>query len=325
MADSLRLGKSAIQCSPLGLGAMTWGEKAWSTAYGGTGGRADEEAAFKASLKGGVNLFDTAEMYGSGNSERRLGQLAQGSKAVIATKFMPRPPRTSGALPKALDASLKRLQTDSVDLYQIHFPVPWVSIPKLMHRLADAVEARKVRAVGVSNYSEVQMRQAHAVLESRGVPLATNQVQYSLLYRKPESDGVLDACKELGVTILAYMPLAMGALTGKYAIAKPTDRMRTRMTPTFNPAEVKSAALVTESLARIVKTHDATASQVALRWLIQQGVVPIPGAKDGEQAKQNAGALKVKLSVTELAEISALASDWKHIKWPRAPRLSDRD
>jgi aryl-alcohol dehydrogenase-like predicted oxidoreductase len=306
---------------------MTWGEKTRMTAYGGTKSPADEEAAFRASLDAGVTLFDTAEMYGSGNSEHRLGELARGTTAIIATKyapslaFLPFLPRSSRHLPKALDASLARLGRTTVDLYQIHYPVPLVSIKALMGRLADAVQAGQVRAVGVSNYSEVQMRIAQAALETRGVPLASNQVQYSLLYRRPEFDGVLAACKELGITLLAYMPLAMGALSGKYRPGNvPTDWMRRRMTKTFRPREVESLPGILGRLVAIGKSHERSAAQVALRWVMEQGAVPIPGAKDGIQARENAGSATFALSQSEVDELRETAQVWvQEPKWKMTP------
>ena len=326
----VHLGKTGIIVSRIGVGAMTWGKKVRMTAYGGTSRPTDEEDALGSSLEAGVTLFDTAEMYGSGNSERRLGELVRGTNAFVATKyapsfpFMPFLPRGSGHLPEALDGSLARLGRASVDLYQIHYPVPLVSIRRLMGRLADAVDAGKARAVGVSNFSEEQMREAHDALAARGIPLASNQVQYSLLYRRPEFDGVLKACRELGVTLLAYMPLAMGALSGKYRLGSiPSDWMRRRMTETFRPAEIASATAITERLARIGQNHGKTAAQVALRWVIEQGAVPIPGAKNGTQARENAGALSFSLSPAELSELSASAAAWiQRPRWKRSPALS---
>ncbi|HEX6385509.1 MAG TPA: aldo/keto reductase [Anaerolineae bacterium] len=201
-------------------------------AYGGAHGFDEEKRALEASLAAGVTLFDTAAMYSNGASERRLGELARGKDVLIATKFPPSPFSRTEDMPQALDASLARLGRNSVDLYQHHFPSNRVSIPKLMELMADAVEAGKVKAVGVSNYSAEQMRVAHAALARRGIPLASNQVQYSLLHRQPEVNGVLDACRELGVTLIAYQPLASGALTGKYLTgAKPTGFRR--FTPYF--------------------------------------------------------------------------------------------
>src|SRR6185369_577133 len=122
---------------------------------------------------------------------------------------------------------------NSIDLYQHHFPAKNVSIPKLMDLLADAVEAGKVKTVGVSNYSAEQMREAHVALAKRGIPLASNQVEYSLLHRQPETNGVLDTCRELGVTLIAYTPLGGGALTGKYSATQKASGLR-RIMPTFS-------------------------------------------------------------------------------------------
>jgi len=287
--------------SRLGIGVMTWGEKAFMTAYGGTAGREDEAHALEAGLAGGINFYDTAEMYGSGNSERSLGVLARGKDLVIASKFMPRPPRTSASLPAALDATLARLGMPRLDLYQIHFPVPWIRLGKLMDRLAEAVRAGKVRAVGVSNYSVAQTREAHDRLAQHGIPLASNQVQYSLLYRNPEANGVLAACRELGVTLIAYSPLAMGALTGKYRPGvTPTDFMRRRLSSQFKPKALQAIAPVVARLEEIAATYGKTPGQVTLRWLIENGALPIPGAKNAEQATQNAGALSFSLSAGEV-------------------------
>ena len=133
----------------------------------------------------------------------------------IATKFPPNMLSEADAMPAALGRSLELLQRTTIDLYMHHYPSRWVSIPRLMNLMADAVEQGEVRAVGVSNYSADQMRLAHRVLAERGIPLASNQIEYSLLHRQPETDGVLDACRELGVTLIANQPLANGALTGE--------------------------------------------------------------------------------------------------------------
>ena len=300
------------------------------TAYGGTKSRQDEEDAFRASLDSGVTLFDTAEMYGSGNSERRLGELARGTNAILATKYAPSRafpfffiPRSSGHLPKALDASLDHLGRRTVDLYQIHYPAPMVSMKKLMGRLADAVESGRARAVGVSNYSEEQMRAAHSALEARGIALASNQVQYSLLYRRPEFNGVLNACKELGVTPIAYMPLAMGLLSGKYRPgAVPADWMRRRMTKTFRPSEVEAVGSIVGKLAEVGSKYQKSPAQVALRWVMDEGALPIPGAKNGAQAKENAGALSFSLSKAELNELGEAAASWiQQPSWTMSPAL----
>ena len=314
----ISLGKSAVQVAPLGVGVMVWGVATGvqrlmpaKTAYGGANA-ADEQAAFDASLAAQVNFFDTAAMYSGGGSERRLGELAQGKDVVIATKFPPRPLSRAEEMPSALDASLDRLQREAVDLYQHHFPGRRVDIPRLMELMADAVDAGKVRAVGVSNYSAGQLRIAHEVLAGRGVPLASNQVQYSLLHRKPEVNGVLDACRELGVTLIAYTPLAAGALTGKYLDGPRPTGLR-RLQPRFRRAELDLQRPVVELLRRIGEGYGKTPGQVALRWLVDQegSVLPIPGAKNARQAEHNAGALSFQLDPAEISELDQATRRWR--------------
>jgi len=273
-------------------------------AYGPTSTAADQRAALEVSLAAGVNFVDTAAMYGNGASELRVGELTAGKDVVVATKFPSSFFSRANGLPEALDGSLARLQRSRIDLYQHHFPSRWISSPTLMNLMADAVESGKVRAVGVSNYSAEQMRIAHAELARRGIPLASNQVQYSLLHRNPEIDGVLNACRELGVTLIAYMPLASGALTGKYsASARPAGWRR--HTRTFSGRSLAASARVVGLLCEIGQRHEKSASQVAIRWLMQQqGVLPIPGAKNASQASQNAAALTFAL---DSAEVDALS------------------
>jgi aryl-alcohol dehydrogenase-like predicted oxidoreductase len=248
------LGRSDLQASRLGVGAMTWGDPSgWSRftpaklAYGGAEGAQEEARAFESSLAAGVRFFDTAAMYSNGASEGRLGELARGTAALIATKFPPGMRSTAEDMPDALEESLARLGRTSVDLYQHHYPTKRIDIPQLMGLMADAVAAGKVKAVGVSNYSAEQMRIAHALLAERGVPLAFNQVQYSLLHRQPETNGALDTCRELGVTLIAYQPLASGALTGKY-LAGARPRGLRRFTPAFRRSRRKSVTPVVSLL-----------------------------------------------------------------------------
>jgi aryl-alcohol dehydrogenase-like predicted oxidoreductase len=214
-------------------------------------------------------------------------------------------------MPSALDASLVRLEPDSVDIYMHHFPSRWVAIPKLMDLMADAVERGKVRAVGVSNYSAAQMRLAHAALADRGIPLASNQIEYSLLHRQPETDGVLDACRELGVTLIANQPLANGALTGKYAAgARPTGFRR--FMRRFRGQERRAVTPVVALLREIGAQHAKSPAQVALRWLIENELVlPIPGAKNGHQASDNAGALTFSLSSSEMDALDRTTTAWR--------------
>jgi aryl-alcohol dehydrogenase-like predicted oxidoreductase len=318
MENRTALGQSSLQVPRLGVGAMTWGDPTGlarlnpaTLAYGGAHGFEEEKRALEASIEAGAILFDTAAMYSNGASERRLGELARGRDVLIATKFPPGPFSTTEDLPRALDASLKRLGRSSVDLYQHHFPSRRVSIPHLMELMADAVEAGKVKAIGVSNYSAEQMRIAHAALARRGIPLASNQVQYSLLHRQPEVNGVLDACRELEVTLIAYSPLAMGALTGKYSSAKKAGGLR-RFTPNFSRKALDSVQPVVELLREIGERYSKTPSQVALRWLMENPLVlPIPGAKNGRQAANNAGALSFCLTPAEIEALDQATLAWR--------------
>ena len=319
MEHETRLGQSTLRVPRMGVGAMTWGEakglarlQPAKTAYGGAHGAAEEERAFTLSIEKGVDLFDTAAMYSGGASERRVGELAQGRQVIIASKFPGSFSFKAEDFPRELEASLQRLGSRSIDLYQHHFPTSRVSIPKLMEQLADAVEAGKVKAVGVSNYSAEQMREAHAALANRGVPLASNQVEYSLLRRKPEVNGVLDACRELGITLIAYSPLAGGALTGKYDAKNRAGGFFRRIRPDFGKRAMESIQPVIELLRAIGERYSKTPSQVAIRWLIENPVVlPIPGAKNGKQAVDNAAAITFSLAQKELEQLSQATMAWR--------------
>lgn len=319
MEHKTSLGRSWLQVSRMGVGAMTWGDARGlarfhpaKTAYGGSHGFEEEKRVLEVSAEAGVNLFDTAAMYSGGASERRLGELARGQDVLIATKFPSGFSFRAERLPKELEASLARLGRDSIDLYQHHFPSNRVSIPELMEQLADAVESGKVKAVGVSNYSAEQMRVAHAALAKRGIPLASNQVEYSLLHRQPEVNGVLDACRELGITLIAYTPLAGGMLTGKYSAQNRPGGFFRRILPQYNRKALEAIQPVTKLLRETGERYSKTPSQVALRWLIENPLVlPIPGAKNGKQAMDNAQALKFSLTAEEVDALSRATMAWQ--------------
>jgi aryl-alcohol dehydrogenase-like predicted oxidoreductase len=319
MADTMSLGQSSLQVPRLGVGAMTWGDATGlarlhpaKLAYGGAHGNAEEQRALEASLAAGVNLFDTAAMYSGGASERRLGELAHGHDVLIATKFPSSFFFQPETLPTELEASLARLGGRTVDLYQHHYPSHPAAIPQLMTLLADAVAAGQVRAVGVSNYSAEQMRTAHAALARRGIPLASNQVEYSLLHRQPETNGVLEACRELRVTLIAYSPLAGGRLTGKYSADRRAGGFFRRILPQYGRQAMAAVQPVIQRLREIGERYAKSPAQVALRWLIEQeNVLPIPGAKNGRQAADNAGALSFRLTSDEVEALSQATLAWQ--------------
>jgi aryl-alcohol dehydrogenase-like predicted oxidoreductase len=280
--------------------------------YGPAHGVEEEQRALEVSLAAGVNLIDTAEMYSNGASERRVGELALGKDVIIATKFPPSPYSRPEDYPKALEASLNRLQRGTIDLFQVHYPSRRLPIPEVMRCMADAVEAGKVRAVGVSNYSAAQMRLAHAELAKRGIPLASNQVQYSLLHRSPEVDGVLETCRELRITLIAYSPLAMGALTGKYSAAVKPTGLRKWIAPNFKAKGMAAVQPIVDLLREIGQRYNKTPSQVALRWLVENELVlPIPGAKNGRQAAENVETLAFSLTLEEIEALDRATLAWQ--------------
>lgn len=314
--QTVTLGQTNITVPALGIGTWAWGDNLfWS--YGKEYGAEQVQAAFNTAIAQGVTFFDTAEVYGFGESEQLLGQFMQQTDQPIqiATKYFPLPWRFSAqSVADALDASLKRLQAKQVALYQVHAPLDFLLGQKaLMNALADAVEQGKIGAIGVSNYSAKQMRQAHQLLAERGIPLAVNQVRYSLLTRQIEANGTLKAARELGITILAYSPLAQGLLTGKYTVDRSAHLTGARrLDPRFGRSGLAKIAPLITALHKIGEAHQRTPAQVALNWLIAQGnVIPIPGAKTADQAQQNAGALGWNLNQSEIEQLAELSRAWK--------------
>ncbi len=312
--EQRKLGASELVVPALGIGTMSWGERMMG--YGKTHTREDVTQAYRACLDAGLNFFDTAEGYGMGENERLLGacRSRDDRPAIIATKyapasfFAPLPTRLSPrALLGALDRSLGRLGVEHIDLYQIHFPTSPGKVDALMDVLTEAVQTG---------------RQAHARLARHGIALASNQVHYNLLHRYPETNGVLDACRELNVALIAYSPLEQGILTGKYRTTPQSKPLTLRLIEAISPrdpfGEMKGAPYGRRDLRpekleplfvvleEIAHAHEKTIPQVALNWLLTKDpcILPIPGAKNARQAHQNAGALGWRLTEEEHARIS---------------------
>lgn len=310
------LGQSQLRVSPIGLGVMQFA--------GSTGvfrfvfNRLSQDqmnAIVRTALDHGVNWFDTAEVYGRGVSERGL---ARGLKAagrapgdvVIGTKWLPLF-RRAGNLRRSIDDRLRALEGYPIDLYMIHQPWSFSSPEAEMDAMADLVQAGKIRAVGVSNFGPDRLHRAHAALGKRGIPLAVNQVQYSLLHRDIERNGILDACRQLGVTVVAWGPLASGLLTGRYhrdpkQLGRAPLGRRQRLA-----MQIDRSRPVVEALQAVADAHGVTPARVALNWLIRghgDAVVAIPGASRPEQAAENAGAMSFAVSEAEMAKLEAVSS-----------------
>ena len=286
----------------MGLGAWQWGDRVvWQ--YGHGYGDNEVHQAFLATLNEGIRFVDTAEVYGGGRSERLLGQFLKETDqpVLVATKFFPLPWRfRKNALPRALKGSLARLGLESVDLYQIHWPTPLMSIDRMMEGLAECVKGGLTRTVGVSNFSQTQMLAAYSSLARHNIPLASNQVHYSLLNRSVEKNGTLARSKELGIRLIAYSPIEMGLLSGKYSVDSPPPGVRSRNYTSLLPKIGPLLKLMTE----IGQDHGGKSNaQVALNWVICKGTLPIPGAKNAEQAQANAGALGWRLTEEEVARL----------------------
>jgi aryl-alcohol dehydrogenase-like predicted oxidoreductase len=303
--DLVPLGNTGILIPPLGVGTWQWGDRVWWQ-YGSRFGDAEVAAAYTAAVKGGARLFDTAEIYGMGKSERLLGTHSRADDSVVvATKFFPFPWRLrTNDLIRALRGSLRRLGGRPIDLYQIHWPTGTVPFERRLEGLASAMELGLTRSVGVSNYGQHQTVRAVRALGRHGIPLASNQIAYSLLNRSSERDGTLAACQEHGVAVIAYSPLAMGMLSGKYTDANPPPGLRRFRFPRHR---LRAISPLVAAVRRIADARGKTTSQVALNWVICKGAIPIPGAKNGQQAEENCGALGWRLTQDEVGELDEVS------------------
>jgi aryl-alcohol dehydrogenase-like predicted oxidoreductase len=309
------LGKTNIEVTPIGLGMMEF------SGGGGLMGAAfpkinqeEKNATVKAGLEGGINWFDTAELYGGGVSETSLATALKAAgkaddEVVVATKWWPLL-RTARNIPKTIADRLRFLNGYSISLYMVRQPFGFSSPEAEMDEMARLVQAGKIRSVGISNFNPDQMRRAYRQLQKYGLPLAVNQVRYSLLDRSIEQNGVLETAKELGVTIIAYTPLESGLLTGKYhknpaLLEQKSSLWRARLRRGLE----KSRTLVA-ALEEIAVQYQATAAQVALNWVIYsqgESVVTIPGVTKVSQAQESAGAMKFKLPGAEIARLDELS------------------
>jgi aryl-alcohol dehydrogenase-like predicted oxidoreductase len=312
------LGTSDLRVTPIGLGCWQFSKrrglagKFWPTLEQET-----IRGIVKASLEGGVNWFDTAEVYGWGLSEEALAEAlrdcgASPGSVIVATKWWPAL-RTARSITATIDERLARLGGYPISLYQVHQPFALATVGAQMAAMAQLVKAQKVRWIGVSNFSADRMRRAHAALRAQGVALVANQVKYSMLDRRIEHDGTLETAKELEIAIIAYSPLEQGLLSGKFHDDPELIRRRVgfrRFLPAFQRSTIRETRPLIDALRQIAQRHGRTPSQVALNWLLTfhgDIIVAIPGATRIEQAVENVGAMTFRLSDDDLHRLDELS------------------
>eukprot|EP00877_Chromochloris_zofingiensis_P004358 jgi/Chrzof1/13923/Cz08g18010.t1 len=308
--DTVELGKSGLRVPLLGIGAWSWGDRSGYWGYGRQYGKDASLEAYKALTDAGINFIDTAEVYGFGKSEEFLGEFMKttSTSPIIATKYAPQPWRlTAGSVPKACKASLNRLQIDKLGLYIQHWPGFFFnafSNDAYLQGLADCVNMGLTQAVGVSNFNARRVVHAAKVLKQKGTCLSSNQVQYNLLYRLPETNGVMEACRENNVTMVAYSPMCQGLLTGKYT---PDGPKPTGPRAQIYANKIKEVQPLIEVMRAVGEPRGKSPVQVAINWVICKGVVPIPGAKNKQQVEEIKGAVGWRLDEGEILELEKAA------------------
>jgi aryl-alcohol dehydrogenase-like predicted oxidoreductase len=303
-----RLGKTEVELTALGLGCWQF-----SSGFGPVKGYWSDvdqptvNEIVSGALKGGINWFDTAEAYGGGKSELALSQALQAAgkkpgEVRVATKWLP-VMRTAGDIPKSIGSRIEKLAPFAIDLYQVHQPISLSTVEEEMRQMAGLVREGKIRAVGVSNFNQQRMRRAHGELNKQGLVLASNQVKYSLVDRGIEDEGVIAAAKELGITVIAYSPLAQGVLTGRFHDDPAALTAVTRARRIYSMRGLEKLRPLVDEVKAVAKAHGATAAQVALAWVTQfhgDTVVAIPGATKVKQLEDNVAALELTLTRAEL-------------------------
>jgi len=296
----------SLDVSEVGLGCNNFGRRLDAEA---------SAAVVRSAMSAGITFFDTADIYGGGRSEEFLGKAlgTRRDEAVIATKFgNPMEGQGKGAAPAyvrtAAEASLRRLGTDRIDLYQVHTPDPGVPIEETLGALDELVRAGKVREIGCSNFSVEQLREATKAVRGDAARFASVQNEYNLLHREPE-ESVLDECARSGLAFLPYFPLASGLLTGKYRRGQPPpEGSRISGSGRFADLLTDRNLAIVEELIGFAEARGHTILQMAVSWLLSRPTVAsvISGATSAEQVRANAGAAGWQLTGEELAEIDAI-------------------
>jgi len=294
---------AGARLSAIGLGTWQFGSTEWG--YGADYSDREAHAIVQRALDVGITLFDTAEIYGFGRSERILGKALgdRRDEAFVASKIFPVLPLGPVVLQRAR-GSVRRLGIDALDLYQLHQPNPVVPLTSTMPAFAQLLDEGVVRHVGVSNYSLARWVAAE---EALGRPVLSNQVRYNLVDRRPEKD-LLPYAQAHDRLVIAYSPLAQGLLSARYDEHHRPSGMVRQASPAFHPENLRRAAPMLEVLRQVAESHHATPSQIALAWLIRRpNVVVIPGASSAAQVEVNAAAADIELTDAEDAALVSVS------------------
>lgn len=315
------LGKTGILITPIGLGCWQFSKqrnlagKFWPVLEDDVINKVVE-----LSIEGGINWFDTAEVYGNGASEKALAKALQaaGKKngdVFIATKWWPMF-RFASNIRKTMDIRIQSLAPYAIDLYQVHQPWGLSNEIAEMEVMAEMFEKKFIKSIGVSNFSAEKMKSAWETLDKRGIPLASNQVPYSLLNRKIENNGVLELAKKLGITIIAYSPLAQGLVTGKFhdnpELLKNIGFRK--YSSLFKPKGLEKSRPLVSLIKELAQKYQVTPAQIALNWVIHfhgGSVVAIPGATKAIHVKENTGAMSFKLSDEDMDKLDKASAIFK--------------
>jgi aryl-alcohol dehydrogenase-like predicted oxidoreductase len=316
------LGRSGIKVTPIGLGCWQFSKgQGMFGDYWSVLDDAEIRGILAEALRGGIDWFDTAESYGNGESEKALSKGLRDlgrspGEVVIATKWNPLL-RRACSIRATIAVRLENLAPYPIDLHQIHNPLSLSPVGAQMRAMAGLVREKKIRSVGVSNFSRRRMIRAHQELGKEGLPLASNQVRYSLLDRRIEANGVLESAKELDIAIIAYSPLAQGLLSGKFhddpRLVKKRSGYRKYMRA-FRRRGLEKSRPVIEALRRIAPKYVATPGAIALNWLIAFGgetVLAIPGASRAEQVRDFTAAMSFRLSSEDREELDRVSAPFK--------------
>ncbi|MCX6287755.1 MAG: aldo/keto reductase [Bacteroidetes bacterium] len=315
------LGRTGMMVTPIGLGCWQFSKQ--NNLAGKFWPKLEDELISKVvslSLEGGLNWFDTAEIYGNGASEKALAKALQAAdkkpgEVLIATKWWPMF-RFASNIAKTIDERIAALSPYPIDLYQVHQPWGFSSEKSEVTAMAELLNLNKIKYIGVSNFSAQKMKSAWETLDKKGIPLASNQVPYSLLNRKIETNGTMAMAKQLGVSIIAYSPLAQGLVTGKFhdnpELLKNIGLRK--YNSLFKPAGLEKSRPLVMLVKELADKYNATPSQVALNWLVHYNgntVMAIPGATKESHVKENTGTLSFRLSEEDMLRLDKESAIFK--------------